>query len=80
MKNGGYLSQLELILSGVPWGSIFDPVLLNIFINDIFLTLSSDLHNFAHDNTITAVTETIQDLIVAQRIKRVKLFSGWKII
>ena len=52
MKNGGYLSQRKLILSGVPQGSILGPILFNIFVNDIFLPLGSDLHNFSDDNTV----------------------------
>ena len=49
-------SVLKLILSG--------PILFNIFMSDIFFLLGSDLHNFADDNdTVTAVAETIQDLI-----------------
>ena len=63
VKNGSYLSQLKLILSGVPQGSI---------LNDIFLTLGSDLHNFADDNTVTAVAEMIQALINSLEIKTSK--------
>ena len=37
--------------------------------NDIFFLLGSDLHNFADDNTVTAVAETIQDLINSLEIK-----------
>ena len=72
MKNGGYLSQLKLILSGVPQGSILGPILFNVFIIDIFLTLGSDLHNFANDNTVTAVAETIQALINSIEIRTSK--------
>ena len=43
-----------------------------MFINDIFLTLGSDLHNFSDDNTVTAVAETIQDLINNLEIKTSK--------
>ena len=37
-----------------------------------FLTLGSDLHNFADDNTVTAVAETIQALINSLEIKTSK--------
>ena len=36
----------------------------------IFLTLGSDLNNFADDNTATDVAETIQDLIIKIDIKK----------
>ena len=57
------LSLFKLILSGIPQGSILEPILFNIFMNNIFFLLGSDLHNFADDNTVTAVAETIQDVI-----------------
>ena len=31
--------------------------------NDLFYILQNDLHNFADDNTISAVSQTISDLI-----------------
>ena len=37
--------------------------------NDIFFLLGSDLHSFADDNTVTAVAETIQDLINSLDVK-----------
>ena len=55
-------SLLKLILSDVTQGSILGTILFNEFMNDIFFLLGSDLHNFADDNTVTAVSETIQDL------------------
>ena len=37
--------------------------------NDIFFLLGSDLHNFANDNTVTAVAETFQVLINSLEVK-----------
>ena len=37
--------------------------------NDIFFLLGSDLHNFADNNAVTAVAETIQDLINSQEVR-----------
>ena len=62
-------SLLKLILSGVPQGSMLGPILFNRFMNDIFFLLGSDLHNFADDNTVTAVAETIQGLINRPEVK-----------
>ena len=62
-------SLLKLILSDIPQESILGPILLNIFMSDIFFLLGSDLHNFADDNTVTAVAETIQDLINSLDVK-----------
>ena len=62
-------SLLKLILFDIPHGSILEPIFFNIFMNDIFFLLGSDLHNFADDNTVTAVAETIQDLINSLEVK-----------
>ena len=52
------------VLKGVPQGSILGPALINIFLNNIFLTLNdSDLHNFPDDTTLFGVSETIQGLV-----------------
>ena len=36
---------------------------------DIFFLLGSDLHNFADDNTVTAVADTVKDLINSLEVK-----------
>ena len=62
-------SLLKLILSDIPQGSLLGPILFNIFMNDIFFLLGSDLHNFADDNNVIAVAETIQDLMNSLEVK-----------
>ena len=62
-------SLLKLILSDITQGSILGPILFNMFMNDIFFLLGSDLHSFGDDNVVTAVAETIQDLINSLEVK-----------
>ena len=44
--------------------SILGPIFFKIFNNDLFLWLSTaDLHNFAGDNTISAFSTDLQELV-----------------
>ena len=44
-------------------GSILGLTLFNIFINDLYYVLQSDLHNFADDNTVSAISDTVSGLV-----------------
>ena len=39
--------------------------LFNIYINDIYFSFQEDLHNFADDNTVSAIADSLQALLEA---------------
>ena len=58
-KIENHFSNWREITTVVPQGSIFGPLLLNIFINEIFLfTESSNICNYTDDNTLFAFGNT----------------------
>ena len=57
-------SEFDTIISDVPQGSIFGPILFNIFFNDFFFSIpKGSVRNFADDNTLCSFTKTLRGLL-----------------
>ena len=80
VKMNNTYSVFQVLLSGVPQGSILGPILFNIFINYLLLNIeNSELHNFADDNTISCSSKTLRDLITNLEIESNKATEWFKV-
>ena len=56
--------EWEKVLNGIPQGSILGPLLFNIFINGIFLSLQKcDLANYADDSTLYTSDKSVSNIM-----------------
>ena len=66
VKLSGCASDWPELLKGVPQGSILGPIFFNIFMKDIYATITrATLYNYADDNSIADIGNTEQYVIDA---------------
>ena len=60
----GTFSEKKTTSAGVPQGSVFGPLLFNIYINDMFMFISnSQIYNYADDTTLYVIEQDIEQVI-----------------
>ena len=67
-KNGTAYSLWEEIFSGVPQGSILGPLLLNIFLCDLFLTIEGNYFTNCADDTTAYVIGNNTEEAITQKL------------
>ena len=77
-KVNGKYSSWEVILFGVPQGSILGPLLFNIFLCDLFLIMKeTSFASYADDNTPYVTAENLDEVIKSSEKDSIKLFQGF---
>ena len=75
-KNGTAYSLWEEIFSGVPQGSILGPLLFNIFLCNLFLTIEGNYFtNYANDTTPYVIGNNAEEVVSELGAITQKLFT-----
>ena len=61
MKVKAEYSAKRQVKAGVPQGSLLGILLFNVYLNDMFDSVQVDLYNFADDNNLSIVSNTIDE-------------------
>jgi hypothetical protein len=80
IKINNVLSSWADIHKGVPQGSIMEPLLFNVFINDIFSVVKhGSLYNYADDNTLSFCSPHYDNLITAMQTDSIQLIEWFNV-
>ncbi len=63
IKHHGAKSGWSVMTKGVPQGSVMEPVIFNIFSNDLHFVVQCYIYNFADDNTIAENEKDLEVLL-----------------
>ena len=80
IKLRGCVSDWTTITKGVHQGSVLGPMLFNLFLNDIYFTISTaEVYNYADNNTICASgvnVATVKNLLCIEATINISWFKN----